>query len=228
MTAGALAAVMAAATGGWTVGLAAAAGIGLVLGLAMATLTVAGRLNQIIAGIAVSLVGYGLTETVFQLWQPSGQLAPLVPLVPTLPLPALSSIPFLGEVLFTQSLLTYGAVALIGLVWLALRFTRLGLVARSVGDDNAAAALRGVAVGRARALALAFGGAAAGLGGAAITLGFLALLQRGRDRGARLRSDRRRHHRPLDAVRRAPRRASVRRRRQPQPSRANTPFGLAG
>jgi hypothetical protein len=179
MTAGALAAVMAAATGGWTVGLAAAAGIGLVLGLAMATLTVAGRLNQIIAGIAVSLVGYGLTETVFQLWQPSGQLAPLVPLVPTLPLPALSSIPFLGEVLFTQSL-------------------------------------------------LAFGGVAAGLGGAAITLGFLALLQRGRDRGARLRSDRRRHHRPLDAVRRAPRRASVRRRRQPQPSRANTPFGLAG
>jgi general nucleoside transport system permease protein len=183
MTAGVLAAVMAAAVGGWTVGLAAAAGIGLVLGLAMATLTVAGRLNQIVAGIAVSLVGYGLTETVFQLWQPSGQLAPLIPLVPTLPLPALSSIPFLGDVLFTQSLLTYWAVALIALVWLALRFTRLGLVARAVGDDSAAAALRGVAVGRARTLALAFGGAAAGLGGAAITLGFLGSFSEGATAG---------------------------------------------
>ena len=215
MTAGALAAVMAGAIGGWMVGLAAAAGIGLVLGLAMAALTIAGRLNQIVAGIAISLVGYGLTETVFQLWQPSGQLAPLIPLVPTLPLPALSSIPFLGDALFTQSLLTYGAVALIALVWFALRFTRLGLVARAVGDDSAAAALRGVAVGWTRALALAFGGGGGGPWRRRDHIGFPWLLQRGRDRGARLRVDRRRHHRPLDAVRRAPRRASVRRRRQP-------------
>jgi general nucleoside transport system permease protein len=71
------------------------------------------------------------------------------------------------------------AVGLIALVWLALRFTRLGLVVRAVGDDSAAAALRGVAVGRARAFALAFGGAAAGLGRAAITLGFLGYFSEG-------------------------------------------------
>ena len=59
----------------------------------------------------------------------------------------------------------------------------VGLVARAVGDDSAAAALRGVAVGRARALALAFGGAAAGLGGAAITLGFLGSFSEGATAG---------------------------------------------
>ncbi len=53
MTAGALAAVMAAASGGWAVGLAAAAAVGLVLGLAMAALTIGGRLNQIVEGIAL-------------------------------------------------------------------------------------------------------------------------------------------------------------------------------
>jgi simple sugar transport system permease protein len=183
MTAAALAAVIAAAFGGWVFGLAAAAAIGLVLGLAMAALTVARRLNQIVAGIAVSLIGYGLTETVFQLWQPSGELAPLVQLVPTLPLPGLASIPWLGDVLFTQSLLTFGAVALIALVWLALRFTRLGLVLRAAGDDSAAAALRGVAVGWTRTLALAFGGAAAGLGGATITIGFLGSFSEGATAG---------------------------------------------
>jgi general nucleoside transport system permease protein len=40
-------------------------------------------------------------------------------------------------------------------------------------ETIAAASLRGVAVGRTRGLALAFGAAAAGVGGAAITLGFL-------------------------------------------------------
>ena len=129
MTAAALAAVIAAAFGGWVFGLAAAAAIGLVLGLAMAALTVARRLNQIVAGIAVSLIGYGLTETVFQLWQPSGELAPLV--------------------------------------------------------------------------------------------------QRGSNSRARLCGDRRRHHRPLDPLRRARWRAAVRHLRQLQPSSANASLGLA-
>jgi general nucleoside transport system permease protein len=173
MTAGALAAVIAAALGGWIAGVAAAAAVGLLLGLAMAALTVIGRLNQIVAGIAVSLVGYGLADYVFELWQPSGQLAPLTPLVPTVRLPGLSAIPFIGDVMFKQSLLTYGAVALAALVSFVLRRTRLGLMLRAAGDDSAAASLRGVAVGRIRGLSLAFGGAAAGVGGAAITLGFL-------------------------------------------------------
>jgi simple sugar transport system permease protein len=96
-----------------------------------------------------------------------------VPLAPSVPIPLLSAIPFVGGVVFAQSVLTDAAVVLLAAVLLALRFTRLGLTIKAAGDDPAAAALRGVAVARVRLLALGFGGLTAGLGGAAITIGFL-------------------------------------------------------
>ena len=173
MGAGALAAVVGASVAGWPFGLLAAALVGLALGLLMAAATLAMRINQIVAGIAFSLVSTGLTAYLFQLWQPSGGFMPFAPLAPTLRIPGLAEIPFLGDILFKQSALTYGCAALIGATMLALRYTRIGLSLAAAGDDPASAALRGVAVAPVRALALAFAGAMAGLGGAAITLGFL-------------------------------------------------------
>lgn len=173
MTAGALAAVLGASLGGWPAGLALAALVGLALGFGMAAATLLGRANQVVAGIALSLVSIGLTTYVFQLWQPSGQSMPLVSLAPTYRVPLLVDIPFFGEIFFSQSVLTYGCAGFFAVAALALRRTRLGLVLKASGDDPQAALLRGVAVARTRALALAFGGLAAGLGGAAITVGFL-------------------------------------------------------
>ena len=173
MTAGALAAVLGASVGGWPAGLALAALIGMALGLGMAAATLLGRANQVVTGIAVSLVSIGLTTYVFQLWQPSGQFMPLVSLAPTYRVPLLADIPFLGEALFSQSVLTYGCAGLFALAAFALSRTRIGLVLKASGDDPQAALLRGVDVVKTRALALAFGGLAAGLGGAAITVGFL-------------------------------------------------------
>jgi len=173
MTAGALAGVIGAAAASWPAGLAAGALTGLALGLAFASLTLVGRLNQIVAGVALSLVAYGLTDYAFKLWQPSGEVAAFLELAPTWRIPGLSELPFVGDVLFAQSVLTYAAAGLFALAALALRFTRIGLLLRAAGDDSAAAALRGVAVKRVRALAVAFGGALAGVAGACITIGYL-------------------------------------------------------
>lgn len=173
MTAGALTAVLGATVGGWPLGLALAALVGLALGFGMAAATLLGRANQVVAGIAISVVSAGLTTYVFQSWQPSGQSMPLVSLAPTYHVPLLADIPFLGEIFFSQSVLTYGCAALFAITSFALRRTRIGLVLRASGDDPHAALLRGVAVVRTRALALAFGGLTAGLGGAAITVGVL-------------------------------------------------------
>jgi simple sugar transport system permease protein len=173
MTMGAFAAVVGASFGGWPLGLFLAALVGLALGFGMGSAVLKGGANQIVTGIAIALVSVGLTTFAFQLWQPSGQTMPFAPLAPTIRIPVLSSIPFVGEVLFAQNVLTDAAVILLAATHLALRRSRIGLVIRATGDDPAAAALRGVDVVRTRLLALMFGGMTAGLGGAAITIGFL-------------------------------------------------------
>ncbi|WP_158814646.1 ABC transporter permease [Methylocapsa sp. S129] len=173
MTAGAFAAVVGASLAGWPFGLLLAALAGLALGLGMGAAVLKGGANQIVTGIAIALISVGMTTYAFQLWQPTGQTMPFVPLAPTIRIPFLSDIPFVGPVFFAQSVLTDAGLVLLAATLLALRFTRLGLVIKAAGDDPVAAALRGVDVVRTRLLALAFGGAMAGLGGAAITIGFL-------------------------------------------------------
>jgi len=173
MTAGALAAVIGASLGGWPLGLLFAALTGLALAVGMGAAVLWGRASQIVIGIALSLISLGLTSYVFQLWQPSGQSMVFVPLAPTIRLPVLSRIPFLGDVLFSQSILTYACALTLAVIAIVLGRSRIGLVIKAVGDDPRAATLRGVDVLRTRLAALAFGGMMAGVGGAAITIGFL-------------------------------------------------------
>jgi ABC-type uncharacterized transport system permease subunit len=173
MTAGALAAVIGASLGGWPLGLLFAALTGLALALGMGAAVLWGRASQIVVGIALSLISIGLTSYVFQLWQPSGQSMVFVPLAPTIHVPILSRIPFLGDVLFSQNILTYTCALTLAVVALILGRSRIGLVIKAVGDDPQAATMRGVDVLRTRLAALAFGGMMAGVGGAAITIGFL-------------------------------------------------------
>lgn len=173
MVTGAFAAVVAGAAAGWGAGVAAGAGIGLLLGLAMAWTVLRGGADQIVAGIALAILGAGLSAFFFQVWQPSGRSILLVPLVPVLEIPYLRKLPFVGEALFGQSLLTWFAALLaLGLAWM-LRATRFGLAVRAAGDDPAAAAMRGVNVIAVRTWTFAIGGALAGLGGAALTVGYL-------------------------------------------------------
>jgi simple sugar transport system permease protein len=173
MTAGAFAAVVFAYWGGWGSGLLGAAMVGALYGLLLAVSVIRYRADQIIIGIAISLVGAGLTSYLFQLWQPSGQMAIFVPLVPGVTVPYLSDIPFLGTVLFKQNLVTYAMIAiLIAGIWFITR-TRLGLVLKAVGDDPVAAGVRGIDTVKVRYLALTAGGLLMGLAGAAITLGVL-------------------------------------------------------
>ncbi|MFT4183911.1 MAG: ABC transporter permease [Rhizobium sp.] len=173
MTAGAFSAVVCAQALGWQAGLLGAALTGALYGLVVAFVVVKAGANQIIAGIAISLVGTGLTSFLFQVWQPSGDTAIFVPLAPNVIVPYLSTIPLIGPVLFKQNLITYGALLILCIaVWL-FKYTKLGLVLRAVGDGAAAAEMRGINTDRVRMVAITVGGCLMGLGGAAITLGFL-------------------------------------------------------
>lgn len=173
MALGAFAGVFGASEAGWGVGLVLGALAGALLGLAMGIAVLRGGANQIVVGIAVALLGTGLANYLFQIWQPSGRDAVIVPLVPTLAVPLLDRLPLIGQALFAQSPLTYLAVAAVFVARWALRHTTPGIVLRAAGDDPDAAGLRGVNVPMVRILALTIGGALAGLGGATMTIGYL-------------------------------------------------------
>jgi general nucleoside transport system permease protein len=173
MTAGAFAAIVCAWLGGWGLGLAGAAAIGGLYGLLLAVSVIRYGANQIIVGIAISLIGVGLTSYLFQLWQPSGQMVIFVPLVPVVTVPWLVDLPFVGSIFFKQNLLTYATAAILLVAIYLLARTRLGIVLKAVGDDPNAAEVRGIDTSKVRHLALVIGGALMGLGGAAITLGVL-------------------------------------------------------
>jgi ABC-type uncharacterized transport system permease subunit len=66
--------------------------------------------------------------------------------------------------------MVYVSIALVAAVWYFLNHTRGGLILRAVGENHDAAHALGYNVRRVRILAIAFGGACAGLGGAYLSL----------------------------------------------------------
>jgi ABC-type uncharacterized transport system permease subunit len=62
-----------------------------------------GGANQISVGIAITLLGRGLANYLFQIWQPSRRSAVIVPLAPAVHVPLLERLPLVRQALFAQS-----------------------------------------------------------------------------------------------------------------------------
>ena len=121
--------------------------------------------NQVASGLALTLFGLGFSAL---LGQDYVGLKP--PATPRLDLPVLSDLPVIGPIVFSHDPVLYFGIALTAAVWALLKFTRAGLILRAVGENHDAAHALGYKVVRIRALAILFGGACAGLGGAYISL----------------------------------------------------------
>jgi simple sugar transport system permease protein len=152
-------------TGSPALGFLAAAAGGAVLAALFAALTQVALANQVASGLALTLFGLGLSALMGQ-----GYVGVKPPQTPRLDLGPLSDIPFLGRVLFSHDLMVYLGLALTLAVWGLLKYTRAGLVLRAVGENHHAAHALGFKVVRVRLMAILFGGACAGLGGAYISL----------------------------------------------------------
>ena len=138
---------------------------GAALSFLFALLTQYALANQVASGLALTLFGLGLSSL---LGQDYVGLKP--PSTPKLDIPILSDLPFLGTVLFSHDVIVYLGIALVAAVWATLKYTRVGLVLHAVGENHDAAHALGYKVVRIRVLAIMFGGACAGLGGAYISL----------------------------------------------------------
>jgi simple sugar transport system permease protein len=171
MALGALTAVVAVvATSNPYLGLLAALGLGLALGLVFAFVTVQIRANQVLCGLALTLLGTGLAAAIGKPY--SG--TPVPALFGPVALPYLSRIPVFGVALFSQNILVYVIYLILpaGLHYLLFR-TRHGLNLRAVGENPAAAAAAGIPVQRIRFCYVAVGAALAAGAGAYLTLCFV-------------------------------------------------------
>ena len=93
-----------------------------------------------------------------------------VPAFPRLDVPVLSALPIAGKLLFSRDALFYLSIALVAGTAYTLARTRIGLILRAIGENHDAAHAIGYPVIAYRYLALMFGGACAGLGGAYLSL----------------------------------------------------------
>ncbi|MET3792414.1 ABC transporter permease [Aquamicrobium terrae] len=171
MTVGAFAGWFTVYSGGdlWT-GVLVAALAGACFGLLHATLTVPLGLSQHVVGIGITLFATSLTYFTYRLALPEVTTPPkIVPFQP-LPIPGLSSIPVLGQALFSQTALTYLAFASVAIVAWVLYRTPVGLALRAVGESPAAVEAQGISVTGMRIGAVVVGSALMAVGGAFLTM----------------------------------------------------------
>jgi simple sugar transport system permease protein len=141
---------------------------GATLALAHAGLAVSLRVEQVTAGLALTLFGAGLSAFLGK---------PLIGVPNPVPfravaLPGLAAIPGLGPVLFRQDALVYLTYVLVPVTWWWLMRTRPGLHLRACGESPATADAMGIDVARTRYGATVAGGALAGLAGGYLSLAY--------------------------------------------------------
>jgi general nucleoside transport system permease protein len=138
----------------------AAAAAALIFGL----LTLTFSANQVATGLALTILGTGFSALFGQPF--TGKAVPLFrsPFPPEL-----AADPFL-RLIFGPSPLVYFSFAMVVGVWWFLQRTRGGLILRGVGENDLSAHSIGYSVTGVRYLAVAFGGAMAGIAGSCFPL----------------------------------------------------------
>ena len=156
-------------------GLAAALAVGGLLALIHAFLTVTLRAEHVVSGLAMTLFGTGLASFMGQRLGPGGttMVGLQGPAFERFPLPLLSSLPIVGQSVFTQDVLTYLLYVLVPVLWFFLYKTQPGLHLRAVGENPQAADAMGVSVTGVRYLYTIVGGVLIGMAGAHLSLAYL-------------------------------------------------------
>ena len=159
--------VTATITGNYILAVAAGALAGMTMAFLFGILTLSLMANQVATGLALTLFGVGLSSLIGQdfVGTPVKALAQLN-------IPGLTDIPIVGPILFGQDALVYLSFVSVAAVSWFLYKTKAGLVLRAVGDSHDAAHSIGYSVIGIRYLAVMFGGAMSGIGGAYLSLAY--------------------------------------------------------
>lgn len=135
--------------------------IGVAMAALHAALSITFKVDQIISGTVINILGFGITSYLYGQWYASN--APLSPgTLPSLRVPGSNS---------SIQILALVGIGLVFVLHILLNYTPWGLRVRAVGEHPKAADTVGVNVRRVRYSAVLLGGVMAGLGGAAFVPG---------------------------------------------------------
>lgn len=126
---------------------------------------------QVVIGCAINMLGSGFTAVLFRKMffdaQTGGtQVTPF----PPIDIPGLSSIPFIGEVLFQHNIIVYIGFILVPAIWFLMNRTSIGTRIIAVGEHPKAADSLGINVFTTRYAATLFSGLLMGMAGAYLAI----------------------------------------------------------
>lgn len=138
--------------------------------LIFAFLTVTLRANQTVTGLALTIFGTGIANFFGKKYV--GQIVPENVKLFFAPkkIPLLGDIPYVGKILFTQSVFVYLAVLIVILTGVYVYKTKFGLTLSAIGENPAAADSAGIHVNIYKYSHIMYGGALCGLAGAFLSV----------------------------------------------------------
>lgn len=149
--------------------------VGVVSGFVLSIFIVRLGLNQHVTGIGFTLLAVGLAYYLYRLDAAeaiTGGQFPTIDALDPLAIPGVVDIPWLGEILFRQSPLTYVAwLAVAGAAYFVFR-TPAGLAIRTAGENPIGLEAAGLSVARVRTSALMIGSGISAVGGAYLTTSY--------------------------------------------------------
>jgi simple sugar transport system permease protein len=156
-------------TGSPWLGLLTAMAAGMIMAAIHALLCLRFLLDQIVVGIAMTVLGLGLSGFGNRITL-GAERTIAAPSFAKVDLGPLADIPFLGPALFQHTALVYISLVLAVALWWLVARTGWGIAIRAVGESPAAAHAAGIDVIRTRTICVLLGGALAGAGGAFLSI----------------------------------------------------------
>ena len=156
---------VATTTNNFVAGFLAAALVGGFIAVLIAFMSISLKQSQVAVGYVLAIATKSLA---YFLGAP--YVGKPVMLLPQVSIPLLSQIPFVGPILFKQTILTYGSYLLIFVAYIYIFKTHQGLMLQGIGERPSAAYIRGANVNRMRYIYTGLGGALVGVGGALYSL----------------------------------------------------------
>ncbi|WP_283624751.1 ABC transporter permease [Clostridium butyricum] len=163
---------------GFLISFACALGCAALGGFIYSFLTITLRANQNVVGLALTTFGIGFGNffggSISSLAGGVGQISVSVTASAyQAKIPLLSTIPIIGDLLFSYGFLTYLSIIIAVLLSMFLKKSRIGLNLRAVGEDPATADSVGINVSIYKYGATILGGAISGLGGLYFVMEYL-------------------------------------------------------
>ncbi|MBE6613292.1 MAG: ABC transporter permease, partial [Ruminococcaceae bacterium] len=145
---------------------------GAICALIYAVITVTFMGNHIVTGLVLTIFGTGFSGFLGQNYTQENLPENIRLLFGVKSIPVLSDIPIIGKMLFEQSMYVPISIVLAIILFVYMKYTRLGLCMRMIGENPGAADASGINITAYKYIHICLGGALCGLGGSFLSLAY--------------------------------------------------------